>query len=252
MTFPTHPAAVVGLKLWRPRWFDGVALILGTMAPDLAYALDGSGVPVWPFSHQPAGLVGWSLPLVLAGTWVVRRAAPVVATHLPRAGPLALRDYGSIRAARHRWWVTAYCGLLGAATHPVLDRLESRYSALEIVLDVVGALLMLALAISIGRRRLLRTWYGDPPPLPRRPVLFWSLAAAVALPAAVVTPFLPAAQLAHTTGVRLLCAVAAGLLVASLAVHARNRLSGSGPGASPVNRDTEEVGQHSCCVPPAR
>jgi hypothetical protein len=29
MTFPTHPVAVLPLKLWRPRWFDGVALVLG-------------------------------------------------------------------------------------------------------------------------------------------------------------------------------------------------------------------------------
>jgi hypothetical protein len=43
------------------------------MAPDLAYALHGSGLPVWPFSHQLPGLIGWSLPVVLAGTWTVRR-----------------------------------------------------------------------------------------------------------------------------------------------------------------------------------
>jgi hypothetical protein len=225
MTLPTHPAAVVGLKLWRPRWFDGVALVLGAMAPDLAYALDGSGLPVWPFSHQLPGLVGWSLPIVIAGTWTVRRGAPVVATHLPPAGPLALRDYGSIRAARHLWWVTACSGLLGTASHLALDRLESRFSALEIVLDVVGAMLMLTLAVHIGRRRLLRSWYGDPPAPRRRPVLFWCVAGAVTLPAAAATLFLPAAHLSHTTGVRLLCAVAAGLLAASVAVSVSNRLS---------------------------
>jgi hypothetical protein len=44
------------------------------------------------------------------------------------------------------------------------------------------------------------------------------VAAAVTLPLVAVIPFLPAAFLLHTSGVRLLCAVAAGLLVASLVV----------------------------------
>ncbi len=90
LTFPSHPVAVIPLKLWRPTWFDGVALVLGSMAPDIAYALDGSGLPVWPFSHEPAGLLGWCLPVALAGAWTVRRAAPVMATHLPSGGWFAL------------------------------------------------------------------------------------------------------------------------------------------------------------------
>lgn len=242
MTFPTHPAAVVGLKVWRPRWFDGVALVLGAMAPDLAYALDGSGLPVWPLSHQWPGLIGWSLPLVLAGTWIVHRAAPIIAAHLPTGGQFALRDYGSIQAARHRWWVTAYSGLLGAASHLILDRLEARFAALEVVLDAAGVVLLFALAHYIGRKRLLRAWYGSPPRLRERTVLFWGVASAAALPAAATTPFLPAAHLSHTTGVRLLCAVAAGLLAASAVVSARNRLSGSRESASPLDRRADEAG----------
>ena len=46
LTLPTHPLAVAPLKLWRPRWFDGVGLVLGTVAPDLAYAADGYGVTI--------------------------------------------------------------------------------------------------------------------------------------------------------------------------------------------------------------
>jgi hypothetical protein len=76
--------------------------MLGAMAPDVAYALDGSRLPVWPFSHQWHWLIGWSLPLVLAGTWIVRRAAPVIATHLPPAGPLALRVAVALPGAADR------------------------------------------------------------------------------------------------------------------------------------------------------
>jgi len=39
LTFPSHAAAIAPLKLWRPRWFDGVALVVGSAAPDFGYAL---------------------------------------------------------------------------------------------------------------------------------------------------------------------------------------------------------------------
>lgn len=215
MTFPSHPAAVLPLKLWRPRWFDGVALVLGSAAPDLAYLFDGSGLPVWPFSHQIAGLFGWCLPLTLLGCLLVRRAAPVVAAHLPAGGPFALRDYGALRVSGHAWWVTALSALIGAASHLVLDGLEGLVPAAERPGHVVGALAMLALAALIGRRRLVRRWHGEAPGYGRRPGRFWSVAAAVAVPGIAITPLLPAAFLLHTSGVRVLTALAAGLLVAA-------------------------------------
>ena len=217
LTFPTHPAAVLPLKLWRPRWFDEIALVVGSTAPDLAYALDGSGLPVWPLSHQLLGLVVWCLPVALAATWLIRRVTPVVAAHLPAGGPLALADYGALGTFRPRWPVVVSSALLGAASHLALDRLEALVPVSEYVMHVLGTVGLLAVVVTIGRGRLLRRWHGDPPPVRRRPVLFWTVAAAVTLGAAAAVPFLPAASLAHTTGTRLLCAVAAGLLVASFA-----------------------------------
>jgi hypothetical protein len=46
LTLPTHPVAVIPLKLWRRGWFDGVALVFGAIAPDVAYAADGYGVTI--------------------------------------------------------------------------------------------------------------------------------------------------------------------------------------------------------------
>jgi hypothetical protein len=220
--------AVLPLKLWRPRWFDGVALVLGSMAPDLAYALDGSGLPVWPFSHQPLGLVGWCLPVTLVLTALLRVAAPGIAVHLP-AGPLALRDYGLLGSFRHRWWITASSALLGAASHLALDRFEIRVPAAERVMHVLGATGLAALTVHIGRRRLLRRWYGEPPARSRGSALFWPVAGAVAVAVAAVTPFLPGAALPHTTGVRLLCGAAAGLLLASATVRMVGRRRAPGP-----------------------
>lgn len=219
LTFPTHPAAVLPLKLWRPRWFDEIALVVGAMAPDLAYALDGSGLPVWPLSHRVPGLVLWCLPVTLVLTWLLRRVAPVVAAHLPAGGPFALADYGALGRSRPAWPIVVVSALLGAASHLALDRLEAVAPASEYVMHVLGFVGLLSTVLAIGRGRLLRRWHGEPLPVPRHPVAFWTVAGTVSLALAATVPFLPAASLAHTTGTRLLCAFAAGLLAAALATR---------------------------------
>ncbi|WP_327001942.1 DUF4184 family protein [Dactylosporangium sp. NBC_01737] len=224
LTFPTHPAAVLPLKLWRPRWFDEIALVIGSTAPDLAYALDGSGLPVWPLSHQVLGLVVWCLPVTLAATWLIRRVAPVVAAHLPVWRPLALADYGALGRARPGWLVVTSSALLGAASHLALDRLEAVAPVSEYVMHVLGAAGLITAVVVIGRQRLVRRWHGDPPPVHRRLWLFWPVAVGVAAAAAAAVPFLPAAALVHTSLVRLMCAAAAGLLVGSFACTVRSWL----------------------------
>src|SRR2546423_12271768 len=76
MTLPTHPLAVVPLKLWRPHWFDGVALVIGAMAPDFAYAEDGYGLTI--HSHAWHAPLWWALPvtLIAARSAVRRRRSP--------------------------------------------------------------------------------------------------------------------------------------------------------------------------------
>jgi hypothetical protein len=221
-TFPTHPAGILPLKLWRPHWFDGVALVLGAASPDIAYLVDGSGLPVWPLSHQLHGLILFCLPVTLLGCLLVRRAAPVVAAHLPAGGPFALRDYGALRSSGHAWWITAISAVIGAASHLLLDGLEAWVPAIEYPAHLVGLVAMPALAAVIGRRRLVHRWHGPAPAAPRHPGLFWSVVGAVALPGLAVVPFLPAAFLPHTTGVRVLTALAVALLAAA-AVTGRRR-----------------------------
>jgi hypothetical protein len=233
-TVPSHPAAVLGLKLWRPRFFDGVALTAGAASPDVAYLIDGSGLPVWPFSHQWLGLIGWCLPVSLVLVLAVRTAAPTVAAHLPPAGVLALRDYGALRRVRHPWWVTGSSILLGGASHIVLDDLTNLHDVVDVTVELAGLLTALALAIHIGRHRLIRRWHGPPPAVPVRPRLFWGTAALVAGPGAASVVFLPAALLVHTTGVRLITVVFLALLAGAAAVIRRpggvgaDRLAGQG------------------------
>lgn len=253
LTLPTHPLAVVPLKLWRPRWFDGVGLLLGAIAPDLAYAADGYGITI--HSHAWHAPLWWAVPLTLVLAPLVRWAAAPVAAHLPqkqlicrrvrrRPGPLALRDYGALAKGRHRWWVTAWSAVLGAVshllwdavTHPTVDGGRIPFPPLTAealpgwpwwlvvsrVSDLVGFVVAGLLAVHIGRSRLIRRWYGAPVPVRRRPVRFWAVSATVAVAGAALLPLQPV-RLFHDQAIRALLVVAVALLAGAIAVAPNHR-----------------------------
>ena len=242
-TFPSHAAAALPLKLWWPRRFDGVALVAGSAAPDAYYALNG--YLVVPPTHNLPGLFWFSLPVALLTTALVRWAAPVVAAHLPgRPRWLALPDYGVLGRVRHPWYVTAWSALLGAATHVVWDGFThdpgSRHGwAARLVpglkqeawagipwwlvaqhaSTVVGAAVVVAVAVHIGRRRLLVDWHGEPPRVTRTPVVFWSVAAVVAALYPLTWPLLRYPYATYVQGVRMICTVAFALAAAAAAAR---------------------------------
>ncbi|MFD0597739.1 DUF4184 family protein [Catellatospora coxensis] len=240
LTLPTHPVAVVPLKLWRPRWFDGVALVIGTVAPDLAFAADGYGVTI--HSHAWHAPLWWALPLAVVGTRLVRWAAPTIAAHLPTGGPLALRDYGLLGLARHHWSVTATSALIGAAchigwdalTHPTVDGgrvlLPSLHrpawpgmpwwELLSIGSNLAGFAVATALLVHIGRTRLLRRWYGPGPATDApRPALFWAAVTVVFALGLVSLPMHPV-RLVGDQAVRVMLFAALALLAGTAAVRA--------------------------------
>lgn len=225
LTFPSHAALPLPLKLWRPRWFDGVALVVGSASPDLAYALDGTvlesvrGTALYRVAHDPIGLFLFCLPVTLVCAILVRRAAPVVAAHLPaRPAWPAARDYGTLGASRPALPVTVLSALLGAASHQVWDAVTDHAPIADLASTIGGAVAALALLVHIGRHRLLRTWHGDPPAVTTRPGRFWGVAALAAVAGAALTSQLPGAFLVHTTGVRLIGVFALSLLTAA-ALH---------------------------------
>jgi hypothetical protein len=246
LTLPTHPLAVLPLKLWRPRWFDGVALVLGAIAPDVAYAADGYGITI--HSHAWHAPLWWAVPVVLVGAPVVRWAAAPVAAHLPAGGPLALRDYGVLARVRHPWWVTAYCAVLGAVshllwdavTHPTVDGGRIPFPALTTELvpgwpwwlvvsrvsDLIGLAAGPLLAVHIGRSGLLRRWHGAAPAVRRRPRRFWGTAGGVLVVGAALLPFQPVTYF-HDQAIRAMLVVVAALVAGALAV-------GAAPARTPV------------------
>lgn len=58
LTFPSHLAPVLPLKLWRPHWFDGVALATGAVAPDVGYLFTGTRFDLGLRTHTLAGCSG--------------------------------------------------------------------------------------------------------------------------------------------------------------------------------------------------
>ncbi|HEX5993627.1 MAG TPA: DUF4184 family protein [Jiangellales bacterium] len=244
LTIPTHPAAALPFKLWRPRWFDGVALVTGTAAPDAGYVLAGIAEPA---GHAWHALFWFDLPVAVLLALALRRAAPHVAAHLPAGGPLALRDYAVLGRVRHPLAVTTWSALLGAATHQIWDAVthpgvlllgaETRIAAMhvstfaglpwwrvcQLASESLGAIAALTLLVHIGRLRLLRRWHGDPPDVPRRPLRFWATATAVFAVLVAALPAVPGNEVGHwVVAARILAAaILAGLTGAAVAAAAQ-------------------------------
>jgi hypothetical protein len=247
MTFPSHAAAVMPLKLLRPRWFDGVALVVGSTAPDLPYAL---GAPLPTYGHTWVGLALWGVPLTMTAALLIRCSAPVVAAHLPGWW----QDYGVLGRVRHPWYITALSAWIGAVTHRLWDdithdRLPGTslgfaalgrpllpglpwWEALHAASSLLGLIGWIWATVHIGRHGLLRHWHGPPPQTARRPVLFWAAVAAALTIGTTASVLLPDGRIPIVLGARLLDVFAGAFVVAAsvirLSPHARPELC-SGP-----------------------
>ncbi|WP_433614555.1 DUF4184 family protein [Dactylosporangium sp. CA-139114] len=239
-TLPTHPLAVLPLKLWRPRWFDGVALATGACAPDFAYALDGPGILI-P-SHTIPALLWWSLPTAVVVAQLCRWGAPAVAAHLPPW--FHVRDFGVLGTVRHRWWITAYSALLGAVSHLLWDLVThpgpvAAWWPIREASDAAGVILLPVFVVYVGMRRKLREWHGEPPAVPVRPARFWgvtaaALAAGVALTCALGDRHYYAGNV-HVFLVRLMVAGSLALVAGARAVQS-DRAADRAPLAAAVPR----------------
>ncbi|SHN46473.1 DUF4184 family protein [Cryptosporangium aurantiacum] len=118
LTYLAHQVPVFALKLGRPRWFDGTALALGSMAPDWSYALEGSRFAV--DFHGPVNVLR-AVPVAVVAAIVLRRVAPTVAGYLPSLPSLPLRRLGAIGSRRPPLLMTVVSALIGALTHVFWD-----------------------------------------------------------------------------------------------------------------------------------
>jgi hypothetical protein len=148
MPFPlAHPAAVLPLRRFCPRYFSFPALIIGSLTPDAGYAFGSLNVE--NFSHRLlAGNFGFCLPMGLVfvlGFYLVR--SPVVhllpALYQRAFLPLCQRPVGPL-------WSIVVSLLIGAWTHQLLDALtHPEFWLVQYMPD------LLARVLSVGSHRFL-------------------------------------------------------------------------------------------------
>lgn len=118
MSLPlAHPAAVLPLRRWCPRWFSFPALVVGSLSPDLAYLTGPLELDRW--SHQAVGATVSGLAFgglfFLVWRWVGQRVL----------GLLPERPGAILAAWNERSWGTPQAILLslalGALTHWLVD-----------------------------------------------------------------------------------------------------------------------------------
>jgi Domain of unknown function (DUF4184) len=181
-TLFAHQAPVLPLKIARPLWVDGTAVCIGSMAPDLCYAVSSY---VHVDTHDVDGM-----PLVIAATLVLTMlvrfvAVDVVAAHLPDLGEFRLWSWRAIARRKIPIGITLASALVGVATHigldafthpgrpgvrwlgyddvyvTVLGHRRPLAGVFQLIGHAFGTWIGVVLLFRIGRRRLIESWHGD-------------------------------------------------------------------------------------------
>lgn len=118
MPFPlAHPAAVLPLRRYCPRPFHFPALVVGSIAPDLAYFFGRFHLD--QFAHQFWGSVVFSVPTGLIALFLLYRLRLLALQKIPRPRqPLALQLPWP---APQPFWIIVLSLGIGAWTHYFLD-----------------------------------------------------------------------------------------------------------------------------------
>lgn len=250
VTFLAHQAPVLALKRWRTE-LDGVAMVAGTITPDLArtvpprWAFIVDGHPIWWDGHAPVQALTGGLVVGLLLTWSARRLVlPRLAGHLPDLGAFHLRDLRLLGRTRHAWWMVVVGVVIGTVTHLLLDlvthtdrevvipglalhlfdvgRHHVRVATILQVMATVGLSVFSVWEMwDIGRRRLLSRWSGVEPGAAPDPPHTAAVRSAVVV-AAVVSVFVGVTQIHRTATTALMTVAVVGwVLLCGIAVFVR-------------------------------
>jgi Domain of unknown function (DUF4184) len=119
---PSHQAPALSLKIWRPAAFSGLALVLGSLAPDLEFILRLDRD--WVVSHTFAAQLYFTVPLTLfLHGLLTGLVLPFMVPLLPAGPPLHLEGLHALRPLRspREWAVAGVSAWIGGFTHVVLD-----------------------------------------------------------------------------------------------------------------------------------
>lgn len=182
LTFPAHQAAVLPLKLWRPRWFDGTALVVGSGAPDLFNAF--AFVDTLD-SHHWNG-VAIAVPFTVVYAILLRRyAVDGLFGSMPDMGRLNVRSYRVLKQGQPRLLVTLLSAFIGVMSHIIVDSFTHSYrigsnllglertvfttangpvsaaKTLQYFGHTFGSLIGIALLAMVVSSKHLGQWYGE-------------------------------------------------------------------------------------------
>lgn len=171
-----HQAPILPLKRWRPDWFSGTALAVGSIAPDLEYLTSTRPRPA-SFCHSLEGQFLFCLPITLAIVVYVHRVrlGDVLAARL--GWPLLAKAAADVGADGGLFKVVV-SALAGSFSHIALDVFTHRWVPKHLgflgeyrrgmfVMSASGAAQLLLTAIgAVISLWVLRKMIKDAPPAP--------------------------------------------------------------------------------------
>lgn len=217
-TLLSHQALVLPLKMRWPRRFSGLALCLGSMAPDLEFI--GRMRDDWVVSHRIDAQLWFTIPLTTALVWLVTvLLVPTLLPYLRNVPRLQLHDLAALEPPRgwRGWGGVALSAWIGGMSHVILDGVTHGnhsgwlvplfpvlrrtvphpggavplHDALQLWLTLAFAAAAVLMWRRVARKRLLWRWRGREarqlPPMPQKAgVLLLSVCGFAALEGALV------------------------------------------------------------------
>ncbi len=195
-TIFAHQALVLPLKLRWPERFSGLALCIGSMAPDLEFIWRMSDD--WLFSHTLSAQLYFSVPVTMLLVWLLTSVlAPAVLPFVRDHPRLRLHDLAALHAPAswREWRIIGISAFLGGVSHWALDGITHGghsgwaveflpwlrtlvphpggavplHDSLQLWLTVGLGIAGVQMCAYITRHRLLWVWRKKPPAtLPKR------------------------------------------------------------------------------------
>lgn len=189
-TLLSHQALVLPLKLRWPARFSGLALCIGSAAPDLEFI--GRMADDWLVSHTFAAQLYFTVPVTLALVWLLTTIVfPVLLPFVTDHPRLRLRDLAALvpPGGGREWAMVAASAWIGGCSHLLLDGITHGqhsgwavdylpvlrtpvphpggpvplHDAFQLWLTLLLGLAGGAMWLHIARHRLLWRWRGQQP-----------------------------------------------------------------------------------------